>query len=275
MRWRRAVRTLMGSVLAFLATEAWAGTIGLAWNPSDGALGYRVHYGTAAGAYTTTVNVGNVVETELSGLPDCTTLHFAVTAYNRAGESGYSTEVATLPRPAVSSASPRTLLQGAVGTLQLSGANFESGASVTIDNPNVFLSGLAVTSCNGIEAVVTVEPTAAAVRPAQAGRFNVRVTNPSGLTGSATPLLEVLVNPTRFDVNRSEDVTRNRIDGADVVWLARYFGFREPDALYLPDFDFDGDGAVDGNDLALLVSDYGFCWSGKAWTIAACPADLQ
>ena len=45
--------------------------------------------------------------------------------------------------------------------------------------------------------------------------------------------------------------------------------------LYDPDFDFDGDGWVDGQDLAYLASNMGRCWDGAAWTLAACPANLR
>ena len=76
-------------------------------------------------------------------------------------------------------------------------------------------------------------------------------------------------------MNRSDDVTRNRLDGKDTVWMARAFGVQEGDALYQPDFDLDGDGWVDGEDLAYLASNLGGCWNGTDWSVAACPTELR
>ena len=56
----------------------------------------------------------------------------------------------------------------------------------------------------------------------------------------------------------------------DTVWLSRLFGNDETDPLWDPDFDFDGDGWIDGSDLAYLASNLGKCWSGTGWTAQAC-----
>ena len=98
----------------------------------------------------------------------------------------------------------------------------------------------------------------------------VSVTNPDRTFGEKPDAFEVLINPSRFDVNRSDASTRTRLDGKDTVWMARLFGSQEPDALYDPDFDLDGDGWVDGQDLSYLASNLGRCWSGSAWNVGAC-----
>jgi hypothetical protein len=273
---RKAVRLAgMASVIVALPALLQAGTLGLAWDASDGAAGYRVHYGTTSGQYTGSKDVGNVTETTLTTLVDCTEWYLAVTAYNGAGESGYSEEVASLPRPTVTGATPAAAMQGSQITLRLSGANYESGATVTTDNPNVFLDGVRVTSCNQIEMVATVEPSAEGVRPAEVGRFALNVRNPSGLSGGLTQAFEVLVNPGRFDINVSADATAGRLDGMDTASLSRLHGNRDADPGYDPDADFNGDGWIDGEDLSYVAASFGLCWSGSAWNLAACPQNLK
>ena len=68
----------------------------LAWNASvsKDVTGYRIHYGTASGIYTTSIVLGNVTSTTVSGLAERATYHFAVSAFNATGlESGVSNEV--------------------------------------------------------------------------------------------------------------------------------------------------------------------------------------
>jgi hypothetical protein len=73
----------------------------LSWNApatnTDGTAltdlaGYKIHYGTSPGNYTTTINAGTVTTYVISNLAPGT-YYFAVTAYNTSGsESGYSNE---------------------------------------------------------------------------------------------------------------------------------------------------------------------------------------
>ena len=103
------------------------------------------------------------------------------------------------------------------------------------------------------------------------------VSNPDSVFGMKSQAFEVLLNPARFDINRSDSTTTNRIDGKDTVYLSRQFGLNEFDPNYDADDDFDGDGWIDGLDLVYIASNLGKCWSAstKSWTIAACPAALQ
>lgn len=269
----RVERCFMGAcLLAAAAGPLTAGSIGLRWQPSTGATGYKVHYGPAPGQHTVTRDVGNVTETLLSGLPDCAPTYFAVSAYGPDGESAHSGEISSLPRPSVASASPAATIQGSQVAITLSGANFEPGAVVTIDNPDVFLGSALVGSCNQIQILATVEPTSAGIRPALVGKFDVTVSNSSTLAGSKLQAFEVRVNPVRFDVNRSDAATRDRVDGHDTVRMARRFGGHEPDAAYDPDYDLNGDGWIDGDEIAYLAANLGRCWSPSAadWSAAAC-----
>jgi hypothetical protein len=73
----------------------------LAWdaNSESDIAGYRVHYGTQSGNYTTEVDVGNQTQYQPpSGFDWSRTLYFAVRAYNTSGlTSPYSTELQWTP----------------------------------------------------------------------------------------------------------------------------------------------------------------------------------
>jgi len=269
----RSVTRLGILATALAAMTAHAGTLGLSWDASPGATGYRVHYGSSTGQYTSVRDVGNSTTVTIAGLPDCVPSYFAVSAYNGAGESGLSGEVSSRPRPSVSALSPSAIMQGGQQTLRIQGVNFAAGVVVTIDNPNVFLEGVSVTSCYEIQLVATVEPTAAHVRAAEVGTFTVSVTDPSGLAVQAEQAFEVRIDPARFDVNRSDDTTAGRLDGKDTAWISKLHAAREIDPSYDPDVDLNGDGWIDGDDLAYVAANFGLCWAGSAWTFSACPFD--
>lgn len=106
-----AVLALVGYMLVNL-DNTFAANFVLAWDPNTepDLAGYKLHYGTTSGVYSTTINVGNVTQFEVTGLQDGITYYFAVTAYDFEGyESGYSNEVSARKNisPAVSAtASP-------------------------------------------------------------------------------------------------------------------------------------------------------------------------
>ncbi len=264
--------------IAFLLAaplSALAGTISIAWDPVPGATGYRVYYGTQSGVYTQNRTFTSTSAT-IGDLQDCTTWYVAVKAYNSAGESEqFSQEISGWPRPVVTAATPSSAKQGDQIVIELTGANYQNGAVVEFDNPHVHLASAQVLSCSRMQVLATVEPTAVNVRPAGIGAIDVTVANPDDVFGQKSDAFTVLVNPARFDVNQSDTATRNRLDGKDTVWMARMFGGNEGTALYDPDFDFDGDGWVDGQDLAYLASNMGRCWDGAGWAVSACPVNLR
>jgi len=96
-------------------TSAHAAQVTGAWDASTdpGVTGYRVHYGTVPGSYTSHVDMGNVNSCVVSGLLDGVTYYFAATAYDGDGnESDYSTAVnytvpqAPAPVPEPTTAAP-------------------------------------------------------------------------------------------------------------------------------------------------------------------------
>lgn len=290
---------------AAVAQHVVAGEISLQWDAVPGASGYHVYYGTQSGVYGQYVSVASNAAL-IGGLPDCQTYFVAVKAFNGAGESPtFSNEITGWPRPAVASASPGTMVQGDQLTLDLVGSNFQSGATVSV-SPNrgtctlratkacstdadcqpategicqnsVVLTSVSVLSCGHLQLLAMIEPTAPGIRPAQIGKIDVTVVNPDAVFGVKSQAFEVLVDPSRFDINRSDSATTNRIDGKDTIYLSRNFGYDESDSRYEPNDDFNGDGWVDGADLAFIASNLGRCWStsSKSWTLAACPNNFQ
>jgi hypothetical protein len=278
--------TLLGRLAAVIfltatfAAPGLAGEIQLAWDATSGASGYKVYYGTASGSYTSPGSPATVygTSTTISGLLDCRNYFVAVKAFNAAGESpSFSNELSGWSRPSVVSASPSTALQGDQLVVDIQGANFQSGASVDLGNPQITLSSIAVLSCNHIQLLATIEPTAPNVRPAEVGALDLTVENPDAVFGKKSQAFAVLINPARFDINKTDDATTNRIDGKDMVYLSRLFGLSESSPNYDGDEDFNGDGNIDGQDLAYIASNFGLCWASatKTWTLAACPQALN
>jgi hypothetical protein len=272
--------TQVGTIAAILilaALPASAGTINLAWDPVPLTQGYRVYYGTTPGQYAFNVDVGPTTQTTLTGLADCTTWYVAVKAYNSQGEGPqFSNEVSGWSRPRVTAPTPVSEIQGAQFTMDVTGANFQSGASVTIDNPDVSLSQVSIVDCNNIQLLAEIEPVSG-LQPARIGRYTLTVTNPDSIYGDGVDVFEVRVDPSRFDLDTSSAATQGRLDGRDTIWLSLRFGTQQGDPGYDPDSDFDGDGRVDGVDLAYFAGSLGKCWSASLWnwTAAACPAGLQ
>jgi hypothetical protein len=92
-------------LLVALLVSAWARAeqVTLAWDANTEAdlAGYKIHYGTASGSYTTSVDVHKVTTSSIVSLTAGQTYYFAVTAYNAANnESGYSNQVSySIPAP--------------------------------------------------------------------------------------------------------------------------------------------------------------------------------
>lgn len=85
----------------FLVFLQATGSVTLAWDPvnqTDILAGYKLHYGTSPGNYTTVIDVGNVTTYKVPGLQINTTYYFVCSAYGIHGEvSGNSNEVSARP----------------------------------------------------------------------------------------------------------------------------------------------------------------------------------
>ena len=87
------------SVLCFFlsAANSFAWDTILEWDPPENptdVTGYIVHYGTDAGTYSTSIDVGNTTSYTVSNLIDGEIYYFSVVSYNDEGEqSEYSNEI--------------------------------------------------------------------------------------------------------------------------------------------------------------------------------------
>jgi hypothetical protein len=185
------VRTpfLTVGLLLGVSLPALAGSVDLVWDPSSGATGYKVHAGAATGSYGTPLDVGSSTQTTFSTMADCTATFFAVTAYNAAGDSGYSNEISSWPRPALASVNPTEAERGATISLVISGNNFEPGASVVVSNSGVTVNSVTRNSCGQITASITIGGSA------PFGTGDVSVVNTNGVTGTSSGVFSVVGSP--------------------------------------------------------------------------------
>jgi hypothetical protein len=91
---------VLASVFILCHVTARAGTMGrarLTWEAaaSTAVTGYRIHWGTASGVYTSSLDVGNATSVSVGDFAEGTEYYVAITAYGDAGQqSEYSDEVA-------------------------------------------------------------------------------------------------------------------------------------------------------------------------------------
>lgn len=100
---RRLILALLLASSPVLA-QAPDSDVNLSWQASAMASGYKTYWGTTTGTYPNVQDVGDVLTYSYAhdSMPrDCTPLFAAVTAYNAAGESGYSDEVTFYARPLI------------------------------------------------------------------------------------------------------------------------------------------------------------------------------
>ncbi|MCP3981386.1 MAG: hypothetical protein GY716_18970 [bacterium] len=277
------IRVLALAILLAASVPSLAGAITLEWEPADRATGYRVYFGESSGEYTAVQTVGHVTRATLQVEESCRPYFAAISAFNSGGESPLSTEVRAFPDPEIVGISPASLPQGARQPVQVLGANFRPRAELSLDpasvpvdfdgNALITLESFSVVACNRIEALVTVEPTARGIRAMEVGdaEVDLRVINPIPVSGIGSARLHVLFDLDRWDISRDDPLTLDRVDGADLTALAYAYARGEAEPRYHPDADLNGDGFVDGTDLAYLAAGFGLCRDDHGrWTVAAC-----
>ncbi len=283
---RSRILAIIVIALGTMTGVAQAGTISLQWDSVASADGYRIYYSTTSGQFNSQdyIQVGRTTQATVPNLQDCTTYYLAVKAFNAAGESQtYSDEISGWARPTVAT-TVHSVRQGSQLELEIQGSNFMPGADIEVDNPNIFIDSVVASPgrCDTLIVGMTVEPLADGVRAAEIGSVQLSVVNPDLVFGERNGALQVTLDSARFNFNRSDQTTLNRVDGKELVWMAGVFGVSESNALYDPDYDLDGDGYIDGADLSYVVSNMGGCWTGTNWTasdsgwsIGACAAELR
>ena len=107
------VRCLSLHVLVLLvplavSADSLAGQVKLAWDPVTDATGYRLHYGTSSGNYSSSIDTSNNTSVTVPGLTDGARYFFAVKSYNTTTTSAFSNEVSGVVAPSPSPFSPDT-----------------------------------------------------------------------------------------------------------------------------------------------------------------------
>jgi len=126
---RHVTRNLLffSALLMVLLFSMWAraAQVTLAWDPNTESdlAGYRIHYGTASGVYTASVEVDKATTTcTIPNLSAGQTYYFAASAFNASGaSSGYSNEVSyTVDSPNLAPATPAVPSGTATGVVNRS-----------------------------------------------------------------------------------------------------------------------------------------------------------
>lgn len=203
-------------VLIFILSPslAHAWNLTLAWDPVSGASGYYLKFKTPSGSYSDSghsVNVGNVTQYTLTGLPSGTH-SFVVTAYAGAEESDPSNEVTyysssiqtNLPATtSVLQGGSVTLLFAAKGNFPITFAWTKNGAAI---------SGASTTTAGDI---ATSRLTLSNVSAANDGTYQVSASNLAGSVQGSTALT-VTLKPI-FSQNLPTTTTANEGAAATLV----------------------------------------------------------
>ncbi|MFO1512654.1 MAG: Ig-like domain-containing protein [Verrucomicrobiota bacterium] len=170
---RRVYLALAFGCLTFLTqiSSFAAGSVTLAWDasPDASAVGYRIYYGPASGAYTNSATVGNVTTAVLTNLVNGSTYYFAATAYNSVGEESPFSNETSYSVPGASTNQIPTL--DPISSLTI---NEDAGAQT------VNLSGITSGSVNEAQ---TLTVTATSSNPSLIPNPSVTYTSPN-TTGS-------------------------------------------------------------------------------------------
>ncbi len=241
-------------IFIFFINSNLAGTIKLKWDPvSDSDLtDYKIYYGYESGAYSFVDTVGRVTTHTLTNLNDCMTYYIAVTSYDTSGnESDYSNEVSGWSKPIIDFISPTGVEQGEQNvSVTFSGANFDEGSKPEFDSTDITVNDYYTNDCGEMIADITIEGELGE-KPARTGFYLAWIVNSDGIKGFSPIDFEIKLNVKNLDVN--EDTI---IDIIDYYEIAICWGTQEGNEYYNPAVDFNGDGWIDGEDLAVLLAHY-------------------
>ncbi len=194
-----------------LSTNAFAANVTLAWDPSPdaGLAGYRVHYGTASGNYTSVTNAGSATNVTVTGLVEGTTYYFGATAVGTNQlESEFSNEISyTVPLPqntvpTLTVISNQTITEdGIAGPISFTVGDQETPAgALTVagssSNPTLVPNTSVVFGGSGASRTVTVTPVA---------------------NGSGTAQITVTVNDGELSTSRQFTLTVNALNDAPTL----------------------------------------------------------
>jgi fibronectin type III domain protein/dockerin type I repeat protein len=252
-------------LLSFMLTGPLfaATTIQLSWSPNTESdlSGYRLRYGTSSGTYTQTIEVGKVTSYSIAGLDSNLTYYFVLHAYDTSGNVSLpSNEASGKPKvvagaaPTVSSAlevasNSLYILQSGQHSIRVTGTNFQSGAVVSLGT-GVTCGATSLSGSSQLTLTVNVDAAAAL------GPRTLTVTNPDTGSGSKSSALLLA---------KTVDVSRDcLVDGSDLNAIGRAWITSSGSAGYNAAADLDGDGTIDGDDVAIFSRYFGL-------KLAVCP----
>lgn len=174
---------LLALVVVARSARAQEGTIAVDWDEVAHAdlAGYQVFSGTAPTVYTRTDETPAATGWVIENLDDCTTYYIAVSAVDTDANvsASPSNEIEGWPRPRIDPVSvvPVPVAGSTDYLLELTGANFQTGAAVTFRDPEIVVQGITDQGCQSI--AVTIRVTAGAPR----GQLEFVVVNPDTVFG--------------------------------------------------------------------------------------------
>jgi len=254
-----AAFTLAASLACGIAPCA-AASLHVTWasNTEADLAGYRLRYGTSAGAYTETIEAGLANSCDVPGLQQGLLYYFALYAYDQAGNvSAPSAEITAripaglTPSPVVESASETStgsvfFVRGRSSVAMILGGGFQPGS--TVDAGPGLTAGQVLLAAGKLLVPFDVAPAATL------GSRTVTVTNPDQGVGSRSDALSIVRNP---DINADCSV-----DALDLNSLARAWNETGDEARYIPEADLDGDGYIGPDDLTVFVQYFGRIFPG-------------
>ncbi len=196
--------TVLGILWVFLsASLCLAADASFSWLPNTESTlaGYKIHYGTSSGNYTTTIDVGlpdtasdGRVHYTITGLEPGITYYFAATAYSTDNlESDYSTEVVwTVPTDTGGGNTPPTASIAAsptTGSIPLE-VDFDGSGSTDADNDPLNY----IWSFGDNTSATTATPYISHVYPDQ-GSYTATLTVDDGRATSTPATIVINVNP--------------------------------------------------------------------------------